>query len=783
MKSSEIRERFIEFFVNKYEHTFVPSSSVIGDKTLLFTNSGMVQFKLRFLGQQKLDYQRAANSQKSIRAGGKHNDLDTVGPSPSHHTFFEMLGNWSFGNYFKEEAIAWAWEFLTQELRLDPERLYVTVFGGDDADGLEPDTETEKIWLNYLPADRIIRCDKKDNFWEMAATGPCGPCTEIHFDRTADKSGRDLVNVDGQFDVIELWNLVFIQFNRRDDGQLDPLEEKHVDTGMGLERAAMILQGANSNYQTDLFRPIIAAQEQMFSATYTDDGDILKDIAFRAIADHVRMASISIADGIRPGNKKRDAVLRSVIRRAFRFGWQVFGQKEPFLWRMVDTVVGILGESFPELRRNQALIESLIQKEESEFAETIARGIKRFNETVDIAAESQSKTISGKDAFYLHSTWGFPIDLTRQMAAEHGLTVDEAEYEAEVAVHSATSSKKAVEEFKIPQGFKLPATADESKYTDRQIETAIVGWISGGEFFDSGEIPVSGDEPIAILTSETCLYAECGGQAGDTGLITSLVSEGEFSVLDCKPAGDCIIQIGVVTKGQFKVGDQVAVTVGRDRDYTAAAHTAAHLIHQALHDLLGDGVSQQGSRVGPDSVRFDFACPVDKLTHDQLNTIENEVNKLVDAGLPVRTQVMPLDEANQLEGLRAFFEDSYGSEVRVVEIGDLQVVSRELCGGTHAGSTSAIKLVKIISCGSSSKGIRRIVAVTGDAAVELVREQIQTLQEAQKILDGDFGQFKTRLSGYKKQVKQAKRLARVNRKTADSPAASAANQAEAAKQA
>jgi len=741
MTSQQTRQEFIDFFVKRHGHTFVPSSPVVpaDDPTLLFTNAGMNQFKPIFLGQERRSYVRAVNSQKCIRAGGKHNDLDDVGRSRRHHTFFEMLGNWSFGDYFKRGAIEMAWELLTGVWKLDPTRLHVSCYAGDDKAGIPRDDEAAELWKQVagLSADHIHFLGK-ENFWEMGEIGPCGPSTEIFIDRTPSKTGGPGVESGDNPLVTEFWNLVFIQYNRLPGGRLEPLPAKHVDTGMGLERVCAILQGKNDNYSTDLWEPYFAAIGQLTGRTYggtfpdtataeqKSSGQVVEDIAFRVIADHARMATFAINDGARPDNKGRDSVVRSVIRRAVRFGYQVFGLRKPFLNGLVPVVVASMGDAFPELRRDPNRIASIIQTEESVFLGTIERGLGIFEEAA-ARAQSQttpSKTISGRDAFDLHTTYGFPIDLTDQLAAERGLAVDHAEYERlwQDFVEESGKDRKQHQQVAVDLG-AFAKTDDSGKYLMAGTSATLLGWAIGAQAVTAGKL-TDGAE-AALLLDRTSFYGEQGGQVGDRGEIVSIT--GRFAVTDTQRRGDHVLHMGKLVSGELTAGQQVSMQVDVARQDTMRNHTATHLMNWALRRVLGDQVDQKGSLVDPEKLRFDFSHEK-AVTPEQLAEVERLVNERVYGDLPVSATVIALADAKGLAGVRAIFGERYPDPVRVVAVGTEDVrreaspdYSIEFCGGTHLRRTGEIGLFKIIGEESVSKGVRRVTAVTGRGAVQFVQ--------------------------------------------------------------
>jgi alanyl-tRNA synthetase len=726
LTASEVRQQFIDFFVKKHGHTSVPSSPVVplGDPTLLFTNAGMNQFKDVFLGTGSRPYRRAVDTQKCIRAGGKHNDLDDVGRDTYHHTFFEMLGNWSFGDYFKPEAIRWAWELLTVVWKLDKSRLHATVFEGDPAQGLAPDDEAASLWRSETDINptHIHKGSKKDNFWEMGDTGPCGPCSEIHIDRTPDRSGSRLVNK-GSADVIEIWNLVFIQFNRNPDRSLTPLPAKHVDTGMGFERVTAVIQGKASNYDTDVFAPIFAAiRDVTGAAPYGGALEDFRDTAYRVIADHVRALTFALTDGATLGNTGRNYVLRRILRRAERYGRQYLGTKGPFLCDLVPAVVEAMGAAFPELRKGPERVARLIREDEESFIRTLDRGIHLFKQAAERARAGGTRQISGEDAFKLHDTYGVYIDITEQMATEEGLTVDRAGYEREMqkAKDRAREGGKKLAVTAV-QG-ELPKTDDSAKYGPPEADATLLGWVRDNAVEKTGQLG-EGDE-AALLLDKTNFYAEQGGQVGDVGVIVA--PEGRFEVEDTQRLGDAVLHLGRVVEGRLVAGQAVRLR-RRDRLDTMRNHTATHILNWALRRVLGDHVEQKGSLVDAEKTRFDFTH--DKpLTSAEVTEIERLVNEKVLADLPVWATTMPLAVAKKFPGVRAVFGEKYPDPVRVLLIGPDSPEeatledSVEFCGGTHLSRTSQACLFKIVGQESVAKGVRRLTAVTGPRAVEEARK-------------------------------------------------------------
>ncbi|MDP7029289.1 MAG: alanine--tRNA ligase [Phycisphaerales bacterium] len=742
--AAQIRRSFLEFFRDRAGHEIVPSSPVLphDDPTLLFANAGMNQFKDVFLGTGTRPWSRAVDSQKCIRAGGKHNDLEDVGRDTYHHTFFEMLGNWSFGDYFKAEAIEWAWILITEVWGLPKDRLYVTVFAGDEADGLEADAETEAIWKERTDIDpsHITRWDRKDNFWEMGATGPCGPCTEIHFDSTPDGTGADLVNLDHP-DVIEFWNLVFIQFNRRDDGSLVPLPARHVDTGMGLERIVRILQGKRSNYDTDLWSPIFHAIQQATGAPpYGGSLEDPADTAYRVIADHVRCLTIAIADGVRPGPDGRGYVIRRILRRGVRMARQALGAQDPLLCRIVEAVVESLGDAYPEIASAQADVRSIIEAEEVAFLRTLDRGLALFADAAEEARE-RGGDISGEQAFLLHDTYGFPIDLTAQMAEEQKIGLDRDGYErametARLRSRGDSSGDDAVASL-TPEALSglehlgLDGTDDSPKY-ERGLCIGHVKAVWNGR--DVVETAAEGQR-LAVLLDRTTFYAEQGGQVGDTGRL--IVEAGGnahggavFQVENTTRSGPWVLHVGHVTTGKLRVGDTVDARVKQSRRREIEAnHTATHLLNLALRSTLDGESDQRGSLVAPDRLRFDYSAR-EAPDRGDIEAIERRVRSSIAADLPLDAMELPLDVAQNINGVRAMFGERYPDPVRVVCAGaDVATLgadpsqsgwgdlSIEFCGGTHVASSADITDFLIMQEQGLAAGIRRIVACTGPTAV------------------------------------------------------------------
>ncbi len=723
LSAKQIRNGFIDFFKGK-GHEFVPSSPIvpIGDETLLFANAGMNQFKDIFLGLVSPDYGRAVNSQKCLRVSGKHNDLEEVGKDTYHHTFFEMLGNWSFDDYFKAEAIEWAWELLTNVWGIEPSRLWATVFAGDKADNLPKDSEAAKLWTKVtpIPADRVLACGKKDNFWEMGDTGPCGPCSEIHIDLGPDMCDKKNVaghkcSVNGGCSrFIELWNLVFIQYNRTEDGKLLELGTKYVDTGAGLERIVAVMQNKKSNYDTDLFMPIINRTAEITGQKYTSRLQNDTDNAFRVIADHIRSLTFAITDGTTPSNEGRGYVIRRILRRASRFGREL-GMHEPFMYKLVPVVVECLGDAFGEIKARADHVSTVIESEEASFGRTLDRGIEIFAEAAERAKQTAKKTISGEDAFQLYDTYGFPLDLTELMAQERGLKVDTAKFNElmEKQRERARAAQKTASVNITLTDTELPVTEDVHKYKKDSCDSKIVGFVDNEGFKNKGQIKDGAE--AGIVLDKTCFYAEAGGQVGDCGIIKS--EHGQFIVDGTIKIANCIIHQGKVAEGVFSVGDKVTAIVSKDRDATKKNHTTTHLLQWALQQTLGKSVAQQGSYVGPDYLRFDFTYPKAP-TAEELKDVENKVREKIAEDFPITCAVMPKEAAQKL-GAMALFGEKYGSEVRVVAIGAEsknqidKALSKEFCGGTHVDRTGIIGGFKIIKEESISAGVRRITALTG----------------------------------------------------------------------
>ncbi len=706
MTSNQIRESFLEFFRSK-NHTIVPSAPMVvkNDPTLMFTNAGMNQFKDWFLGNSEVKYKRVADSQKCLRVSGKHNDLEEVGHDTYHHTMFEMLGNWSFGDYFKTEAIDWAWELLTEVYKLDKDRLYATVFEGYEQDGVAMDQEAKDAWLKHLPAERIILGNKKDNFWEMGETGPCGPCSEIHIDLRSDEEraqipGVKLVNKSHHL-VIEIWNLVFMQYNRKANGTLEPLPQKHVDTGMGLERLCMAMQAKKSNYDTDVFQNMISQISALTGVAYNAEGDT--GVAMRVIADHIRAISFSIADGQLPSNVKAGYVIRRILRRAVRYAYTFLNMDQPLLCRLVPTLVAQMGEAFPELKAQQSIIEKVIKEEEEAFLRTLDKGIKLMDNI--IRSNAETKTVSGKDAFVLYDTFGFPIDLTELIAKEHGYTVDLKEFEVQLQQQKERSrNATAVEEGDWVE--VNPYVATEFTGYDSTQE-------SGVKLLKYRKVKAKNKESVQLVFDKSPFYAESGGQVGDCGWIEYAGGE-KIEIVNTIKENGLPVHIATCVPSDPTAEFTATIDVERRQSVTNN-HTATHLLHKALRELLGTHIEQKGSSVTATGFRFDFSH-FEKIDPATLRSVEKLVNQYIRENRQ-RTEFrnLPIEEA-KAKGAMALFGEKYGDTVRVIQYGD----SIELCGGTHVEATGNIGVFKIISESAVAAGIRRIEATTGVHAEELL---------------------------------------------------------------
>jgi alanyl-tRNA synthetase len=703
--TNDIRKAFLDYFQAK-DHEVVPSSALVpaSDPTLLFTNAGMVQFKDVFRGREKRHYVRAASSQRCVRAGGKHNDLENVGYTARHHTFFEMLGNFSFGDYFKRDAIRYAWEFLTEVLKLPAERLWVTVFEEDD--------EAADIWLNEIGVSpqHFSRIGAKENFWSMGDTGPCGPCSEIFYDHGPEVPGGPPGTAEEDGDrYIEIWNLVFMQYDRDTGGDLQPLPKPSVDTGMGLERLAAILQGVHSNYEIDLFQRLIKASAEVVGASD------LQDKSLRVIADHIRACAFLIIDGVIPSNEGRGYVLRRIIRRAIRHGHKL-GKRESFFRRLVAPLVKEMGDAYPELVKAQSQVERVLEQEEVRFAETLDHGMKILEEAL---AGLHGDVIPGDIVFKLYDTYGFPVDLTADIAREHSLSLDMPGFETEMEAQRARARAAGGFEALNASGLDVEGSTEFTGYARLTDQASIAGLFKGGEAVD---VLRAGEEGIVLL-DHTPFYAESGGQVGDRGVIRSSEA-GVFRVSDTQKQGDGVFaHIGLVTQGEIRRGGSVEALVDEQRRAaTRLNHSATHLMHAALRGVLGDHVQQKGSLVDPERLRFDFSH-FQPLSAEELSKIETLVNEQIRANADVETRIMPVDQAMEA-GAMALFGEKYGDEVRVLSIGDFSI---ELCGGTHASRAGDIGVFKIVSEAGIASGVRRIEAVTGAAALEYIGETEKNL--------------------------------------------------------
>ncbi len=726
MNSSEVRKKFLEFFQSK-QHLIVPSAPIVikNDPTLMFTNAGMNQFKDAFLGHGKPQSPRIADTQKCLRVSGKHNDLEEVGVDTYHHTMFEMLGNWSFGDYFKKDAIAWAWELLTEVYKIDKDRLYVTVFEGDKSENLLFDEDAHKFWLNYVSKERIIPGKKKDNFWEMGDTGPCGPCSEIHVDlRNEDErkktNGRSLVNTSHPR-VIEIWNLVFMEFNRKADGSLEKLPAQHVDTGMGFERLCMVLQSKQSSYDTDVFQPLIKELEKISGKKYKAEDEseeqLKVNIAMRVISDHIRAISFTIADGQIPSNTGAGYVIRRILRRAVRYGYQSLGLKEPFLYNLVDILVKQMGGFFPEIVKQEKHVKKVIQEEEMAFMRTLEQGLKRLETVCSEHIKSKKKVLEGEQVFELYDTYGFPADLTALITKGYGIEIDE------------TGFQKALEKQR-DRSRAATAVDKEDWVTLKDVPTVFTGYEKiedKARITRYRKIKAKGKDLYQLVLDRTPFYAESGGQVGDTGFLEA--GGTRVHINDTQKENNLIIHFTDSLPENLNA-EFTAIVSPEKRALTADNHSATHLLHAALRKILGKHVEQRGSLVSPDYLRFDFSH-FSKITDEEIKDIESLVNQKIRENITCNTQVLPIDEARKL-GAMALFGEKYGDTVRVVTID--KNYSIELCGGTHVHATGQIGFFKILSESAVSAGIRRIEAVTALKAEEYINAQISTMRQAAEIL-------------------------------------------------
>ena len=720
LTAKEIRESFKEFFASK-QHQIVPSAPMVvkGDPTLMFTNAGMNQFKDIILGNVPIKYSRVADSQKCLRVSGKHNDLEEVGHDTYHHTMFEMLGNWSFGDYFKKEAINWAWEYLVDVLKLDPKRLYATVFEGSPAEGLSRDDEAAGYWEQFLPKDHIINGNKHDNFWEMGDTGPCGPCSEIHIDLRPDDeraatSGAEMVNKDHP-QVIEIWNLVFMQFNRKADGSLEPLPAKVIDTGMGFERLCMSLQGKTSNYDTDVFQPII---QVIASATGTKYGENKQqDIAMRVIADHIRTIAFSITDGQLPSNAKAGYVIRRILRRAVRYGYTFLGRREAFMYGLLPVLIETMGDAYPELVAQKTLIEKVIKEEEESFLRTLETGIRLLDKKIEETKGAGKTVISGVDAFTLYDTYGFPLDLTELILRENGMEVNIEEFNAEMQKQKERARNAAA----IETGDWVVLKEGEAKFVGYDL------FECEAEILRYRKIKQKNKELFQVVLDQTPFYAEMGGQVGDTGWL--IADDEKLDVIDTKRENNLPVHF-VARLPKDVTATFTAKINEKKRIQCECNHSATHLLHEALREVLGTHVEQKGSFVSPEALRFDFSH-FQKVTDEEIRRVEKLVSEKIRANFPLEEhRNMPIAQAQAL-GAMALFGEKYGDEVRVVKYGS----SIELCGGTHIPATGMIGSLHVIGESSIAAGVRRIEAVTAEGAEQFVYAQQDLIRELRALMN------------------------------------------------
>ncbi|NRA47655.1 MAG: alanine--tRNA ligase, partial [Phaeodactylibacter sp.] len=722
MTAQEIRQAFLDFFQSK-EHKIVPSAPIVSkdDPTLMFTNAGMNQFKDYFLGNQTPEVPRIADTQKCMRVSGKHNDLEDVGRDGTHHTMFEMLGNWSFGDYFKKEAIEWSWELLTEVYKIPKENLYATVFGGDEQEGLPADEEAKSFWLAYLPEDHILYGSKKDNFWEMGDTGPCGPCSEIHIDlrtdeRKAELPGRELVNMDHP-EVVEIWNNVFIQFNRKADSSLEKLKAAHVDTGMGFERLCMVLQGKTVTYDTDVFTPILRKIESLTGKTYEGSfsPDAKSDMAMRVVADHLRAVAFTIADGQLPSNTGAGYVIRRILRRAVRYYYSFLDVQSPMIYQLLPVLVEEMGAFFPELEAQQEQIAKIIEAEEKTFLNTLEKGISRFE-----SIEAKDGIIQGQDAFSLYDTYGFPIDLTRLMAEERGLQVDEAGFEAALGAQKARARADAHKKVGDWHIVKDGEEVEFVGYDNLIVEQAQV--------LKYRTVDIKKKQQFQVVLNQTPFYAESGGQVGDTGLL--FFGDEKVPVIDTQKENELIIHIVKAFPKDMEATVRAEVNAGK-RQATASNHSAVHLMHAALHEVLGDHALQKGQNVDDKRLRFDFSH-FQSMTAEEVQKVEDRVNEQIRRNIQLEDERnVPIEEAKS-SGALMLFGEKYGESVRIVTFD--RSFSRELCGGTHVGATGEIGVFKILSESAVAAGVRRIEAVTADHAATFIQKELDALNNVRQLL-------------------------------------------------
>ena len=745
LTANEIRESFVKFFESKGHH-IVPSAPMVikDDPTLMFTNAGMNQFKDIILGNRKPKYRRVTDSQKCLRVSGKHNDLEEVGHDTYHHTMFEMLGNWSFGDYFKKEAISWAWEYLVDVLKISPDRLYATVFEGSPAEGLDRDNEAASYWEQFLPAERIVNGNRHDNFWEMGDTGPCGPCSEIHIDLRSDEErkkvdGLSLVNKSHP-QVIEIWNLVFMQYNRKADGSLEPLPERVIDTGMGFERLCMALQGKTSNYDTDVFQPLIKAISDISGIKYGEAPQT--DVAMRVVADHVRTIAFSITDGQLPSNAKAGYVIRRILRRAVRYGYTFLGQKNAFMYKLLPVLIAEMGTAYPELESQKILISKVIKEEEEAFLRTLDTGIRLLDKVMADAKSAGRTVIGGKDAFTLYDTYGFPLDLTELILKENGLGVDVKEFDTEMSKQKERARNAAAKEMGdwivLREGTTEFVGYDHLEYDCRILRYR--------------EVKQKDKTCFQVVLDKTPFYAEMGGQVGDTGVLTD--GDETVEITDTKRENN--LPVHIVNAMPLHPESVFKASVNRERRLASAAnHSATHLLHEALREVLGPHVEQKGSLVTPEVLRFDFSH-FQKMTHDEIRRVERLVNANIRKNIALKEyRSIPMDEARKM-GAMALFGEKYGEEVRVICFDK----SIELCGGVHIQATGQIGMFKIVSEGSVAAGVRRIEAVTGLKAEEMLDDFQDLITGLRQLfnnapdLKGTIEKYIEENAGLKKQVEE-----------------------------